>query len=488
MDENKIIEYINNEIENEFLDFKLKLYDWSETNGKSDFISDVICLANSNAKEDRYIITGVKVKPNGERIIEGIEPSDAKDSAVYQELITENVEPSLSIDFKIIEYDGKHFGIFRIYGCEDRPYLAKKKYGNLESGYIKVRRGSRNTNISRYILDSIYNAKQPKLISKFKINGIEKGEPCENIALCKFDFFPDLEKEKDELISLFDIINNFKVDDIVNSNSKTGNIVEKFNTRLFGEQKIEIKEEIIKNIKGFAKIMDIKLNDEFFDIGNAGKYFVGISMPSYLYESSVNYEETGSKKSLKKYHLILELNQKINRLIGWVEFLDKIKNFYYLQLAITETGTIDDEEVNVSIEIPKGIYVDYDSFPQINEEIDEEFGNKYARMTFMPKYNNSISDFRMQPLSSSPNLQSTFNYPLMNSGLQNVDSYYDFIDYNVLEKEDFIIIDFTIKNLKIGETMVFPGNIILNDKISSVKYSIISKKNKNKIVGTIEIK
>lgn len=148
LEDSIIIDYINNEIENEFIDFKLNIYDWSNAKSKGDFLNAVICLANSNAKGDKYIITGVKVKPDGERIIKGIGTSQAKDSAIYQELVTENIEPSISIEFKIIGYDSKKLGIFRIFGCNDRPYLLKKKYGDYESGYVKVRRGSRNTNIS----------------------------------------------------------------------------------------------------------------------------------------------------------------------------------------------------------------------------------------------------------------------------------------------------------------------------------------------------
>lgn len=159
MQDNIIIDYINNEIENEFIDFKMKIYDWSNTKSKADFLLDVISLSNSNANGDKYIITGVKVKPDGERIIKGIDKTSAEDSAVYQELVTENIEPSISIEFKILSYNNQDLGIFRIFGCNDRPYLLKKKYGDYESGYIKVRRGSRNTNISRYIIDSIYKEK-----------------------------------------------------------------------------------------------------------------------------------------------------------------------------------------------------------------------------------------------------------------------------------------------------------------------------------------
>lgn len=488
MNDEVIIDYIENEIENEFIDFKLKLYEWSNTKSKGDFLVDVISLANSNVKGDKYIITGVKVKPDGERIIKGIEKEQALDSATYQELVTENIEPSLSIDFKIVDYDNKHFGVFRIYGSNDRPYLLKKKYGDYESGYIKIRRGSRNTNISRYVLDSIYKEKHASINSQFKISGIIDGEPSDIVKLYSYDFFPDFQEEKKQLELLLNKINDFKIDDIDNNSDSNPNNF--WTAGLFKSEKIDIEEEVQENIKALANAIELKLNDNFFDIGNVAKRFEGFGN-SGLLGPSLQYKEIGSTKSLEKYGMILKLNDNINRSIGWFAFLDEIKDYKYLQLAITEIGNISDEEIEVCIELPKDVYVDNESFPHISSLITDEVNKEYSRKMFLPEYENNISDFRRMPLSTSPHIPSTPILPLYTSnserGYETLYSIYDYIDYDVLEKHDKTIISFTIKNLKVGETMIFPGNIILKNKIKTIEFSIISKNSKNKFMGELPV-
>ncbi len=483
-----LIDYINNEFENEFLDFKLNIYDWSITKCKEDFLIDVISLANSTSKGEKYIITGAKVKPDGERIIQGIEIAKVKDSAIYQELVTENIEPSISIEFKILDYNNYKFGIFKIFNCDDKPYLLKKKYGDLENGFIKVRKGSRNTNISRYLLDSIYKLKIPERISNFKISGIVDTKISDTIYLKKYDFFPNMYEEREKCISLLNEINQFNIDDIVTDSNSLQKTADLLTNGFMKSEPLKIQEKISLNIKSVAEVMEIKLNDNFFDIGNAGKRFKGIS--TGILVGNIEYVKTGSSKSLKKYKMILELNEKIEQLVDWGIFLEKVKNYKFIQLAITETGNLADEEIEVSLEIPNNAYVDNESFPSVSDVIIKDINENYSRKMFMPEYNNSISDFRRMPLSTSPYIPTPLSLPLYydsGSNEKKINTIYDYIDYNVFEKEDKTNISFTIKNLKEKETMIFPGNIILKDKIDNIEYSIISKNSKNKISGTLNI-
>ena len=123
-----------------------------------------------------------------------------------------------------------------------------------------------------------------------------------------------------------------------------------------------------------------------------------------------------------------------------------------------------------------------------HEDIREELNREYSRKMFMPEYENDISDFRRMPLSTNLHISSSPTFPFYDSSVESIDTIYDFIDYDVLEKQDKTIINFTIKNIKVGETMVFPGNIIIKNKIDSIGYSIISKNSKNKHIGKLIIK
>jgi hypothetical protein len=487
MNDDLLIKYIENEYENEFLDFKIKPYNWKETKSKANFLSDVISLANSSSKIDRYIILGVKIKSDGTRNIDGIDTKDLVDSAEYQQLVSENIEPDLSIELNTIKYNNMDFGIIRIFNCDNRPYLLKKKYDNLESGYIKIRKGSRNTNLSRYILDDIYSSKVPKLESKFKIFGLKDGKKSEKIRIVKYDFFPDMKLEKDELLDLLNKINNYNIDDVISveneSNSHTNFLNLKQNMSLSEKEKID--EDIIDNIKSFAKVFKVNLNDNFFDIGDLTKVFAGVSHTGFGITS--NYKIEGSKKSKDKYNLIIELNEKLNRIVSWLDFIDKTKNFGYIELIISELGNTTDEEIEVNIEIPKNNYINYEDFPSPNQNIVDELNENYSEKMFKPYYSKDISDFRKMPLSSMSHIPSTTFNPLYGKRIEFLEGLYDYIDYDVTYNKDYATLNFTIKSLKEGESMIFPGKILINGNIDKLTYSIISKKSNKKISGTLNI-
>lgn len=186
--------------------------------------------------------------------------------------------------------------------------------------------------------------------------------------------------------------------------------------------------------------------------------------------------------------MILQLNKEINRLIGWADFLVSIKYIKFIQLAITEIGNIDDEEIQVNLEIPTDAYISIEGFTQASIEIAEETAENYSSKMFMPYYNNGISDYRKMPLSSSPHISTPMTNSFINSNIQMIDNIYDFIDYDETKNKEKTIIDFTIKNIKVVETMVFPGNIFLKKKVSKIPYSIVSKKSNKKMNGEIIIR
>lgn len=483
MNDELIIKYIENEYENEFLDFKLNPYNWNEQSSKSDFLIDVISLSNSSTEKDRYIILGVKIKSNGERIIKGINTNDLVDSAEYQQIVTENIEPTLSVEVKIITNSvGLKFGIIKIFNCNNKPYLLKKKYGNLEPGFIKVRKGSRNSNISRYILDEMYESKNAKTESKFKVSGLIDGKISDTVELGKYDFFPNIGKRKELLINIFNEINDFKIDDVFNRN-KLYNGKENFFT-LFPPKPAKIEEPIRKNIRSLEKEFKLKISENFFDVGDATYIYDGIKSSNL--SISPQYKLEGSQKSKEKYNLIMKLNMIIESTISWLDFLKKIEDIRYIELAITEIGNTSDEEIEISIKVPKTNYISCEDFPRPSNNIVKEINVNFSEQMFKPYYLEDISDFRgMLPSGKSYILPQ--NYLLDKNNIEIFNEPSNYIDYDVIYNDKFAILSFTIKSLKENETMIFPGKILVKGKVNQLRYSIVSKKSREKISGTINI-
>lgn len=488
--ENEIFEnYIKNEFENEFLDFKIKPYDWKSKESKEDFLRDVLSLANSITNNDRYIILGAKVKPNGERILKGIDTKELKDSSDYQQIVTEHIEPEISIEVKIVNIDNLDYGIIRIFNCNDRPYVIKKKYENLEQGFIETRRGSRNTNISRYFLDEMYSLKNPKLRSEFAIYGLDEGYIVDEIRLKKYDFLPDMSKEKENLVELLKSINDIIIDDINNNieiNAKKPFGLSALSDFYSKNSKKEIDKSIVCKIDGFAKAVGIKLNDSFYDIGNLSERFAGLSSGN-MGSIRPKFITNGSPLSEKKYNLILQLNSRLEWVISWSKFIDSIEDFGYIELAIKEIGNTPDEEVEVNLELPKNSYIDYEKFPTADSSIVNEINSKYSECMFKVFYNSEISDFRKMPLSSSNHMYFPNINPLHSNSIEIITGLFDYIDYDVSFNNEKTILNFTIKSIKENEVMAFPGKIIVRGDVDEIKYSIISKKSKEKINGMLHV-
>lgn len=151
----KIIELIENHAESEYLDFKVTPY---YTENLLDFIKDVLAFLNADSPIDRYIILGVEDKTK--RII-GIDTSYMLDSADYQKIIIEKIEPEASIESGCVDYQNKVIGFIKILSSNnDKPYMIKNDYQKngkkIDRGLMLKRKGSSNVALSRNDLDKIY--------------------------------------------------------------------------------------------------------------------------------------------------------------------------------------------------------------------------------------------------------------------------------------------------------------------------------------------
>jgi len=151
-----LIKYEN---ENTSLDFKAIQYKKSQ---HEDLIKDIMSMANADVENDRYIIIGVNHESSGDREIFNIKKGDFIDSAIYQQIIRENIEPEIKIDYSPYKYKGKLLGIFKISGCSDKPYTMKKDFGELKKGDRFIRKGTHISRMIRRDLDAIIEKKIKK--------------------------------------------------------------------------------------------------------------------------------------------------------------------------------------------------------------------------------------------------------------------------------------------------------------------------------------
>ena len=150
---NDIDDLIRFENENTGLDFKAEQYLKPKHEA---LIKDLMAMANANLSSDRYIVVGVKHRPDGTREYLGIDEKEFIDSATYHQLIRENVEPEIHFDYQPYRFEGTLLGVFRIYDCVDQPYMMRKQFSSsLRQGDSYIRKGSHQTRMMRQDFDRI---------------------------------------------------------------------------------------------------------------------------------------------------------------------------------------------------------------------------------------------------------------------------------------------------------------------------------------------
>lgn len=155
-DYNSIIEFEN---ENSGIDFKAIQY---EKNRYAELLKDIIAMANADIEGERLIVTGVKHKPDGNKEILPIKNDKFIDSATYQQVVQENIEPDLKIEYDPHLFNGNLVGLLKIRDCYDQPYILKKDFGKLKKGDCFIRKGTHQLKASRADLDRIYTKKDKK--------------------------------------------------------------------------------------------------------------------------------------------------------------------------------------------------------------------------------------------------------------------------------------------------------------------------------------
>lgn len=465
-EKNKIINIIENENENDFLDFKLELYDFKSFNKKRDFLIDMMSLANSNYLGDRYIVIGARDLPK--RIIKGIDKSEVKDSATYQQFLNENIEPAINFEIINFEYKDKNFLIYKIkYSTLDKPYIIKKDYNNLMKGDCRIRKGSQNAPITRYDLDLIYKSKNPIKKSNIFIKSLENGEIYENLIIQKFYYSLENNSKKEKIKEKIIEANKLLIDDY----EYNGLI----NIPTLGSA-IELEEEDIKIVNMFVEENSMKINKDFFDIGDVGYFSI---MPG-----QGNY--TGTKKSIEKYEILSEIIDDVKEYYQVLEYKRNLNNLYFLELVVSNLGNSHDELVDVSIQLPKDKIVLNGEFPVPQYEFLEKFkGNIISTLYVIKesyntnKYNpNSIVNPQVHiPTPSIPIMLGTYRESyesLKEDYLNEIDDYFD---YELIEKGDMVILKHSQKLIKAKENLLFPCRIFLKEPIEKIQYTISSKFN-----------
>lgn len=139
-----LFESLLNDVEIKKRDFKGSQYNLDNDILKSQFVKDILCMANASGG-DGYIVLGV-IAEGEKRTIVGI--SHHYDSASLEELVASVIEEPIHFEYLPVEYKGKSCAILHIPPSSARPHWPKKDFGKLRKYVFYTRRSSGNREAS----------------------------------------------------------------------------------------------------------------------------------------------------------------------------------------------------------------------------------------------------------------------------------------------------------------------------------------------------
>lgn len=147
-----IIEY---DEESTNLDFKKQEY---HKNEYLSLIKDISSMANALNPEIKRIIIGVKHRPGEDKEFIGIEK--LTDQATLENIIQENIEPNINFRYYPYKFKNVTLGIIEIYDNYDKPYMMRKDYATLNKGDMWIRKGSRQSRVTREDLNKMFDLRK----------------------------------------------------------------------------------------------------------------------------------------------------------------------------------------------------------------------------------------------------------------------------------------------------------------------------------------
>jgi len=161
MNKSKLGELLNVDVsETQTVDFKLEIHYPFGNNEKerSEFIKDILSMANTPREESAYIVIGVKYNSHdGTKDLIGVQGDQPDDAKIQDSINPAQLEPRPSFSYQTIELDGRLYGVIEIHLTNDGPYLPPKRYGVLIPDCLYFRRGSKNEEATQHERKEIYN-------------------------------------------------------------------------------------------------------------------------------------------------------------------------------------------------------------------------------------------------------------------------------------------------------------------------------------------
>ena len=256
-------------------------------------------------------------------------------------------------------------------------------------------------------------------------------------------------------------------------------------------KKVEISEEDKGLISDFCKKHDVKLEGDFYFLGNL-QIEIKTALITAFGSSSTSY--LGSESERNKHELLENLLDKIKEYNHMINFLKSIDSIPYTSLLIENQGNTFDEDIDIKLFIEKDCLVDFDNIPEPGVLFLEEANKlKTPYALFCGHHDADIENFSNYPVV--PYIPETFSNPFKSIAEEieeEREEYHKMLEcvfcYDLRENDEDDILCFNIPYLKQNTKMFFPSYLFFEKNPKNLRYEIRSKHSPEVYKGTLTFK
>lgn len=319
--------------------------------------------------------------------------------------------------------------------------------------------------------------------SELKIVGIDQTQHISDEAPI-ISFVPNTEmtisKYLEKIRALFDDISARKLEKRVELPEKIAKYTLAFN------KPVEISKDERKIIYSVAEKLNINITEDFFILGNLSQS----SIPTGIMGG---YSLNGTDAEEEKYDTIKKLLKTISKALEWAPVENAFSDKKCLKLALQNCGTDIDEDIEISLKIPKNSLLTISEFPKFNNaemgyllndcDINELFGI-CSTSTYSDYDSSMITTRRFSPHVSTPSIFPGYS-PDYSNDFKN--ELADVFCYSCFDEGEEYIVKLKFDYIKHNTTVAFPSIIFIKEPFQSMPYTITSKNSPEIVSGEIKV-
>lgn len=319
--------------------------------------------------------------------------------------------------------------------------------------------------------------------SELKIVGIDQTQHISDEAPI-ISFVPNTEmtisKYLEKIRALFDDISARKLEKRVELPEKIAKYTLAFN------KPVEISEDERKIIYSVAEKLNINITEDFFILGNLSQS----SIPTGIMGG---YSLNGTDAEEEKYDTIKKLLKTISKALEWAPVENAFSDKKCLKLALQNCGTDIDEDIEISLRIPKNSLLPINEFPKFNnDEMGYLLNDCNMSELFGICSTSTYSDYDSSIVTSrrfSPRVSTTSIFPGYTSDYSDdfESELSDVFCYSCFDEGEEYIVKLKFDYIKHNTTIAFPSIIFINESFKSIPYTITSKNSPEIVSGKIKI-